>query len=80
MVVRSDISIANSIIWGNRGTNDVQIAIRNKSSTVGDPLNSHVSMTHSDVEGAKDNVLIFSNDTEFNNYMANRPDAGPQSG
>ncbi len=67
-IEKSDVTIKNSIIWGNRESNNVQIAILNNSGSFNDPLNSRVEIMYSSIEGGKDNILIFPDWNSSYNY------------
>jgi hypothetical protein len=65
----SDVSIQNSIIWGNRGGYDFQIAVHNSSPIFGDPLNSRVDISYSNVEGGREKILIFPDSDAYFTYQ-----------
>jgi hypothetical protein len=67
----SDVSVKNSIVWGNRGSDDTQIVIQNHSSAFDDPLNSRVDIAYSDIEGGQNKILMFPNYAAFDNYYQN---------
>jgi hypothetical protein len=64
----SDVSIKNSIIWGNYGSDNVQITLVNHSDDPADPLNANLNINYSTVEGGRDNIMIYPDYYSFDAY------------
>ena len=64
----SDVSIRNSVIWGNDGSDNVQVTVLNHSEAIDDPLNSDLNINYTIIEGGRDNILIFPNYSSFDAY------------